>query len=107
MFYLSPATSLEDFERLKVALFDLFTQYPLQENKVETINVAPKNTTTEWVALDKAIGRICAGLCGLFPPCTPLFHIGEEISENKVQQLRQANNVFGLKNGKILIYKEE
>ena len=106
-FYLSPATKMQDFERLQSMLTDLFIQYPLQEEaeKIPQMDIA--KTETEWVPLSMASGRICAGLCGLFPPCTPLVHIGEKITEEKIRTLQNASNVFGLKDGKISVYKEE
>ena len=105
-FYLSPATKMQDFERLQSMLTDLFIQYPLQEEaeKIPQMDIA--KTETEWVPLGMASGRICAGLCGLFPPCTPLFHVGEKITEEKIRTLQNASNVFGLKDGKISVYKE-
>ncbi|MBR2622897.1 MAG: aminotransferase class I/II-fold pyridoxal phosphate-dependent enzyme [Clostridia bacterium] len=106
-FYLSPATKMQDFERLQSMLTDLFIQYPLQEEaeKIPQMDIA--KTETEWVPLGMASGRTCAGLCGLFPPCTPLFHTGEKITEEKIRTLQNASNVFGLKDGKISVYKEE
>lgn len=105
-FYLSPATDLQDFERLQAILSDLFARYPLEEVQEDESDVFIPKTEAEWVELDKAEGRICAGFCGLFPPCTPLFHIGEKISGDKIEKLQRANNVFGLKDGKISVYKE-
>ena len=105
-FYLSPATDLQDFEHLQAILSDLFVRYPLEEIQEEASDVFIPKTEAEWVELDKAEGRICAGFCGLFPPCTPLFHIGEKISGDKIEKLQRANNVFGLKDGKISVYKE-
>ena len=61
----------------------------------------------EWVVLDDAENRVCAGLCGLFPPCVPLFQIGDVITKEKIEKLQKANNVFGLKDGKILTFQEE
>jgi arginine/lysine/ornithine decarboxylase len=107
MFYLSPATTMQDFEALKGLLCDLFAQYPLQDEPIPAPQVSTVKKETEWVDLDKSQGRVCAGLCGLFPPCTPLFHIGEIIGEEKIRKLQTANNVFGLLNGKISVYKED
>ncbi len=109
MFYLSPATKHEDFETLKKRLDVLFVEYPLAEKEnisVHTPLILRENVKIEWVALRKSIGRICAGLCGLFPPCTPLICVGERISEEKVTLLEKADNVFGLKDEKIAVYEE-
>lgn len=106
-FYLSPATKMQDFERLKGLLLDLFAQYPLRSKRYGECEIFTPKTDVEWVDVSSANGRICAGLCGLFPPCTPLFSIGEKIGADKLEKLQKANNVFGLQNGKILVYKEE
>ena len=109
-FYLSPVTSDEEFLLLKDTLLRLFDLYPISgEKSVERIpapTILP-DKPTEWVVLEDAEGRVCAGLCGLFPPCTPLFKIGEIITKDKIEKLKKANNVFGLKDGKILTFQEE
>ena len=110
MFYLSPATSEEEFALLTERLSQLFEEYPCNGEKTTQPIPAPLILTgkaTEWVALEQAEGRVCAGLCGLFPPCVPLFQIGEKITTEKIEKLQKANNVFGLKNGKILTFQEE
>ena len=110
MFYLSPATSEEEFALLTERLSRLFEEYPCKGEKTTQPIPAPLILTgkaTEWVALEQAEGRVCAGLCGLFPPCVPLFQIGEKITAEKIEKLQKANNVFGLKNGKILTFQEE
>lgn len=109
-FYLSPATSNEGFTWLENRLLQLFEEFPLESENMIQRDHAPLILTkkdTEWVDLEKAQGRICAGLCGLFPPCTPLFKIGESIEKEKLERLQKASNVFGLKDGKILTFKEE
>ena len=113
MFYLSPATTKRQFASLKRILKDLFECFPLIETaKNETQRIpAPiflaKNTKKEWVMAEKCVGRICAGVCGLFPPCTPLFSVGERITQEKLMLLKKANNVYGLKDGKILVVKDD
>ena len=113
-FYLSPATEIAEFEELKEILSRLFIRYPhwkTEEEKEVQSAPAPflleKNGKTEKVDLTQAVGRICAELCGLFPPCTPLLRIGERITEEKVELLAKADNVFGLADGKISVYIEE
>ena len=111
MFYLSPATKNEDFESLKNALNELFEKYPYQAKKelerVPASAVLDKNAETEWVELDGAEGEICANNCGLFPPCTPLIFAGDRLEKEKIQLLKNANNVFGLYEGKILVLKKQ
>lgn len=108
-FYLSPVTSEEEFSRLCKALAQLFEKYPLRENAEEVIarERVDTNAPTEWVEIRQAVGRICAQPCGLFPPCTPLFGVGERISAEKLQRLGKAQFTFGIKKDKILVFKEE
>ncbi len=111
MFYLSPATTLRNFKRLVSALKKLFELYPYE--KTERIErdpaplVFPANGKTEWREISLSVGEICAGSCGLFPPCTPLIATGERITAEKIRLLSSAANVYGLNDGKILIYSEE
>lgn len=109
-FYLSPATAEKEIVWLENRLPQLLEEYPLEEENNAQRNPAPcifTQNATEWVALEQAQGRVCAGLCGLFPPCTPLFHIGEIIEKEKLERLQNASNVFGLQQGKILTFKKE
>lgn len=113
-FYLSPATKTEEFEGLTAFLQKAFQAYPLKETKgeesvdrVPSPVVLPENRQTEWVETENAAGRICARTCGLFPPCTPLFQIGERIGKEKLSLLKKANNVFGLCDGKIEVFQEK
>ena len=112
-FYLSPATRMQDFDRLKTRLTKLFAQFPdyqakkaKKENKLDPAPlVLDKNAQTEWVDLGEADGRICANNCGLFPPCTPLILQGERVEKEKIRLMKNANNVFGVQGGKILVLK--
>ncbi len=106
MFYLSPATPMQDFERLTKRLETLFMEYPVQkqDKPVHTPIVLGKSGTVAWVELRQAIGCSCAATCGLFPPCTPLFQVGERVTAEKVALLEKADNVFGIKNGKMAVF---
>ncbi len=110
-FYLSPATKKRHFYKLVRILAGLLLDYPYLPKKEVERNPAPlvcvANAPTEWVELERAAGRICARACGLFPPCTPLLAVGEEITEEKIALLRQAANTYGLLNKKILAVKED
>ncbi len=119
MFYLSPATSLRQFTRLKKRLSAMFEKYPLRgeneeptngENAIQR-NPAPSISfdlqETEWVDIRQAEGRICTISCGLFPPCTPLIQKGERITEEKINLIKQADNVYGLLNEKIQVLKSK
>ena len=109
-FYLSPATRKEDFEKLTAFLEEKFITYPLTEstNDCDTSPVILQTSgKTEWVNVDKATDCINARPCGLFPPCTPLLAVGERITMEKIALLKQADNVFGLRDGKIEVFKNE
>ena len=111
MLYLSPATKNGEWKNLKKELEKLFIKYPY--HLLEGINSAPtsliftENSQTEWVEMDKAEGKICASDCGLFPPCTPLIRKGEKIDKERLTLLKNAANVYGLVDKKILVVKEE
>ncbi|MBR2645997.1 MAG: aminotransferase class I/II-fold pyridoxal phosphate-dependent enzyme [Clostridia bacterium] len=135
MFYLSAATTKKQFALLKNTLVALFEKYPLKEDTNENTNettggeksseriventaentvqldhaplVLDENTRTQWVSLDEAIGCICACACGMFPPCTPLISVGEQVKQEQIELLKNADNVFGLCENKILVYKHE
>lgn len=107
-FYLSPATKKREFFALCARLEKLFEKYPYERVQREPAPlVFEKTGEKEWVELKGAEGRICAGNCGLFPPCTPLCLDGERLEKEKLALLENASNVFGLKEQKILVYKDE
>ena len=106
LFYLSPATSQEEFDRLIQVLEELFVKYPLTAEKEESVTLFPIDGDKEWVPLALAEGRICAGLCGLFPPCLPLICKGETITKEKIEKLLNAPSTFGLKENTITVVKE-
>ncbi len=109
-FYLSPATSLRRFKRLKRVLKKILAQYPYAPKKELQPNPAPllcvENAETEWVEIERAAGRICAAECGLFPPCVPLLTAGEKITEEKIALLKAADNLYGVVDKKILAVKD-
>jgi arginine/lysine/ornithine decarboxylase len=81
-------------------------RYALNENKTKNATTVFEWNETEWVRINEAENRICAALFGLFPPCTPLIRIGEKITQKEIALLLQADNVFGVIDGKILVKKE-
>ena len=110
LFYLSPATSLQEFARLQESLALAFGKYPYEKGREEREQervCVEKGAPTEWVDLQNAEGRACALPCGLFPPCTPLIGVGERVSLDTIRRLSSARYIFGVKNGKILVCKEE
>ena len=108
LFYLSPATKLSDFNRLKKTLDKLFVLYeetPTQ--RIPATVLFDCDGETEWVDLDNAEDRICAENCGLFPPCTPLILRGEKIEKEKIERLKKASNTYGLADNKICVFFEK
>ncbi|MBQ8658124.1 MAG: hypothetical protein IJ506_03235 [Clostridia bacterium] len=105
VFYLSPATTKKQFRVLKKTLKKYL---PYAEKTVQP-TPAPlffeKTGATEWVEIAAAEGRICAKPCGLFPPCTPLLLCGEKITREKIRLLQTADNLFGVKEGKLCVYQ--
>ena len=108
MFYLSCKTKKRALVRLENALLKLFKKYPLES--VEQIHapvVLPKTTQTEWVNISDCEGKISAQNFGLFPPCVPLVKRGEQITKESLALLQKADNVFGVYEEKLLIFKGE
>ncbi len=106
-FYLSPATRLRDFRRLLHILKRMRCLQVATENPVRLVP-APTllEGEAEWVPLDKSVNRTALENVGLFPPCTPLLFIGERITQEKIDVLLRADNVFGVTDGKIKVCKE-
>ena len=104
-FYLSPATKISQFKKLCRMLETAFEKYPFQRVERNPAPLVFKETAGEWVELAKSESRVCAANCGLFPPCVPLIKKGETITKEKIELLQKANNVYGLNDGKIFVYK--
>lgn len=109
MFYLSPLSSKKQLVKLKKALLALFEKYPyipLETSVHQTPApiVLSGGDEVEWLDMSKCVGKVSAGMCGLFPPCTPLFRSGDKITEEKLRLLKEATNVFGMKEGKLAVY---
>jgi arginine/lysine/ornithine decarboxylase len=109
MFYLSPVMSKKEFHalcsRLKSCMKTAERPNLTWESSRASVTV-PETAETEWVALEIAEGLICAQTCGLFPPCVPLIRRGDKIKTTDIELLKNADNVFGIKHGKILVVKE-
>lgn len=115
LFYLSPATKMRDFIRLKKRLETCFVQYPLPSFSEKEIKKTSQerqtirtetSANTEWIALHTSAGRICARNCGLFPPCSPILRDGDRIFAEHIALLNKAANVYGLQEGRIQVYAE-
>lgn len=108
-FYLSPALSVRQVKRLIKTVNALFLEYPYQEKKQTQRIPAPaktQNDAVEWVLLAESENRILAESIGLFPPCIPLRRAGEYMDKESIRLMQQSNNVFGVVDGKIAVYKQ-
>lgn len=109
-FYLSPATKLKTFSLLKKQLKKTFTLFPYAEKASVQRTPAPvlfdENAPKEWVAIERAAGRVAAVNFGLFPPCTPLVCAGERITKEDIRTLQAADNVFGVWQNKVCVLQE-
>ena len=124
IFYLSPALKSAQFKKLKTTLVGYMEALKLMWKPNETAGalddrnggqkdvdqspapaVFDKNGETEWLELAYSEGRVCAKVCGLFPPCMPLILEGETITEKKIKLMLRADHLFGIKDGKICVYK--
>ena len=108
-FYLSPAQTEKDFLRLKNFVLELDKAGVLLPEKDVKCVHAPlllqdiEGMAVEKVPLLESVGRICAQVCGLFPPCLPLIRKGEIITAEKVNALMGASNRFGIENDTIKV----
>ena len=108
MFYLSPATKIRWVKTLIKKLDKLAKKYPYVCVEHDTAPILSSVIgETEKVDLEKGVGRICARECGLFPPCIPLIEAGETITQEKLELLKKANNVFGLTDGQMTVLKAD
>ncbi|MBE7078772.1 MAG: aminotransferase class I/II-fold pyridoxal phosphate-dependent enzyme [Clostridiales bacterium] len=110
-FYLSPVQTKEEFFALTKVLNVLLKEFPLEEENTSERVPAPvafdENAEIIWVDMEEAVGKICAVDCGLFPPCTPLVARGERVEQDKIELMKKASNVFGIKDGKIAVLNEK
>ncbi len=111
MFYISPATAMRSFTKLKKALckeFQMLSPYEMKEENSAQQNHAPsllQITHAEWVDIEKAVGYVCAKTFGQFPPCVPCVFEGEIVTAEAVEKMKSADNVFGMENGKVYVYQ--
>lgn len=116
MFYLSPATTLSDVKKLRSAVKSVLGNKKLAKTYKPRSFAAPSTRTYsfqyalkkpfEWVPLDEAAGRMCAGNAGFAPPCIPVCVAGELITADAVRVLKNSKNTFGLKDGAIKAVKK-
>ena len=115
LFYLSPQTCEKELKNLKKNLDAILAnkkiqktyrekpEIPLGERSYSFLYALKK--PSEWIDLDKSVGRMCAKNAGVAPPCIPVVVVGEMITEAAVKALSQ-KNVYGLKNGQICVVKK-
>lgn len=103
MFYLSPCTKASELKKLGRLLNGL----PRGALSAENAERGTAGADTELLPLPSAVGRTCARDCGTFPPCLPLICEGERVTQERAERLSRAGNVYGLTDGKILVYTEE
>ena len=106
LFYISPATTKKQFSVLKNLLKKLSQAVEKEQKSTPAPLFIEQDGQREWVKIENAVGRVCAKPCGLFPPCIPLFLQGEILTAEKIERLQNAAHSFGLKDGKICVYKE-
>lgn len=108
MFYLSPASTLRQWNTLCKAIEKTLKKYSYEEVERSPAPVfLDGNGETELVDLACAVGRVCQKDCGLFPPCTTLIAKGEKITKEKIRVLQAAEHTFGLTDGKITVLKAD
>lgn len=115
LFYLSPTIGLKDLTNLEKQINAVVSNKKLQKTFKDK-PVIPESERSysfqyalkrqsEWIDLDKAVGRMCAKNAGLAPPCIPVVVTGEMITNATVSALSH-KSTFGLKNGKICVVKK-
>lgn len=109
LFYLSSATGLSCFRTLKKAIRRAFTLFPCDGETLSRASddVCASVGETEWIETEKAVGRVAAKDCGLFPPCTPLVVAGSVFDEDAVRRIKEGKHTFGVEDGKVCVYKGE
>ena len=111
-FYLSPATTKREIERLEAVLLAwekrgvAICENSIQRNPAPRILQEIDGKETEWVAIEKAEGCVLARAVGLFPPCLALALAGEKLTAQHIDRLLRADSTFGLKENKVLVVKE-
>ncbi len=115
LFYLSPSTEASQLGELKNALLSICANKKLKGTYTAkpAIPVAERTYSflyaykkkSEWVPLNKAIGRMCADNCGITPPCLPIIIAGEMVTQQAVNTLTSVKQTFGVVDGKIKVVK--
>ena len=115
LFYLSPQITNKDLNKLQCELLKLLKEESLQNTYIPR-KPLPQNARActyqnalcgdkEFVPLESAQGRVCAGNAGVTPPCIPVIVGGELITKEAVTALLCAKNTFGVTDGEVAVVK--
>ena len=106
-FYLSPATTRDEFLVLKECLLELDKQAKKEDELVPVPTILREiKGETEEIDIENAEGRVCAKACGFFPPCLPFIQKGEVVKRSQIKWLSKAKSTFGLNGRKITVVKQ-
>lgn len=116
LFYLSPSTTQRQLDKLAINLLAIASAKKLAgtyEDKPPLIPPASRTYSylyalrgpSEWIPLKGSAGKMCAGNCGITPPCLPIIIAGEIITERAVELLLKSKNTFGISEGRIKVVK--
>lgn len=85
---------------------------PLEMSPVREPNMIPRDvyySEKEFVPLDKAIGRIPAGIIMSYPPGIPIVAVGEVFTQEHLNQIEALQhigmNIIGIDNDEVLVVK--
>lgn len=116
LFYLSPMSDAGEVKKLKGALKSVLSDKKLIGTYKARAGIPPAARTysfqyalkrpSEWIPIDDAAGRMCAGNAGFIPPCIPVCVVGEMITESAVKALGSGDGVYGIVDGKIKVVKK-
>lgn len=106
LFYLSPATTLRQLNKLKKLLLPLsdLRNTPDSDGGMPENKEGKRTKETLLLPLEESVGFTCARNAGLFPPCIPLLREGQEITKERIMRFKNAKNTYGLTENKVLVY---
>jgi len=117
LFYLSIGITAFAAMELKSALLSVCAQKKLKGTYKELPHIPTAERTysflyayksrSEWVPLKAASGRMCADNAGITPPCIPVVAAGEMITPQVIRLLSDAENTFGILDGKIKVVAQK
>lgn len=77
-------------------------------NAPKCVKIGVKSQKMAFCDIDEALDKTSASNVGIYPPGTPIIHIGDKITK-EILEILQRNDleIFGLTNGKIAVFIEE